>query len=68
MYTGDMCFYIFIVEKVRILRNVKCEMFSKVLKQREKSVCRNVNLLSYRRLKFELGGTKEIDKNFNDCL
>lgn len=57
MYTGDMCFYIFIVEKVRILRNVKCE---KVLKQREKSVCRNVSLLSYRRLKFELGGTKEI--------
>lgn len=55
-----MCFYIFIVEKVRILRNVKCEMFSKVLKQREKSVCRNVNLLTYRRLKFELGGTKEI--------
>lgn len=38
MHTGDTRFYIFIIEKVRILRNVKCvcEMFLKGLGSKAK--------------------------------
>lgn len=49
MYTGDICFYIFIDGKVRILRDVKCvcEMFLKGSKAKRKlrmQKCRLIEL------------------------
>lgn len=49
MHTGDTRFYIFIIEKVRILRNVKCvcEMFLKGSKAKRKlrmQKCRLIEL------------------------